>query len=419
MQSKLEQFECYCATSFLLVNIPKTIAMVHGLLPPTMPTLILYGEALTWTAEAAYVGMTFSSTSRNIFARHYTLKAAAAMRVSSATFCLESYIGRLPSLVACDLYRARVDPHLTAGCEVAIDVGASGLDALERVQHRFLRRALALGSHAQLTPLFSETGLWPIRYRRLHLALRYLRYILQDAPPLPAAAFVDSWRLANTGFSSWWGDLYHALSALPVPVHVALDVSPTVASLDLLLADLEQSLADTLREAIIASERLPLIRTRTLAARSSDLSDLCAKRTYLSLPSHRLRNAVTRLWVSEHPLAIEQLRRRTPPVPRARRICRFCEKRWAVEDERHVLIECTADYIQTLRDVFWAKATVLLPRLPAMADSLSVPAALDMLLSREKTLPMLAEFIADVFDLCEDVPCLIVSDDDAMLALAA
>lgn len=418
MQSKLDQFEDYCATSFLLVNVSKTVAMIHGPLPNPLPTLLLYGEALAWSAEAAYVGMTFQSTARYIFARNYALKAATARNVASVTFSVEGYMGRLPALAASKLYRARVDPHLTAGCEVAIDICATSLDALERVQHKFLRRALGLGSHTQLAPLFTETGIWPIRYRRLNLALRYLQYVLRDAPPLPAAAFMEAWRLTANGFSSWWGDLYHALRALPVPVYLTLREFPTVLAVDALLLQLEQSLADSLHAGIMASERLPLLRTRTLAARSSDLADLCTKRNYLSLRSDRLRNAMTRLHVSDHPLAIEELRRHRPPVPRARRICRFCKKRWAVEDECHVLIECTGEEVEARRALFWEDATALLPKLAAIANSLSTPAALDMLLTREKTMIPLAEFVADVFDLCDNVPCFIVADDDALLALA-
>ncbi|OJT04908.1 hypothetical protein TRAPUB_4335 [Trametes pubescens] len=229
---------------------------------------------------------------------------------------------------------------------------------------------------------------------------------------------MEAWRLAAEGSSSWWGDLYHALGELPVPVHLSLREFPTILTVDSLLLDLQQSLADYLRAGIMVSERLPLLRTRTLAARSSDLADLCTKRTYLSLRSDRLRNAMTRLHVSDHPLAIEELRRCTPPIPRVRRICRFCKKRWAVEDECHVLIECMGDAVQARRATFWVEATALLPRLPAMAHSRPTPAVLDMLLSREKTLIPLAEFVADMFDLCDEVPCFIIDNDEALLALA-
>lgn len=90
-----------------------------------------------------------------------------------------------------------------------------------------------------------------------------------------------------------------------------------------------------------------------------------------------------------------------------------------MEDECHVLIECTGEDVQALRVVFWEDATALLPKLSAMAHSLGpTPAAVpDMPLIREKTIIPLADFVADVFDLCDEVPCFIVDDDEALLAL--
>ena len=74
-------------------------------------------------------------------------------------------------------------PHLTYGCETALDVRPSALTAMETTQKTFLRRALGLGSHSQVAPLFTETGVWPLRYCRAALALRFLAYIY-----LPGAA---------------------------------------------------------------------------------------------------------------------------------------------------------------------------------------------------------------------------------------
>ncbi|KAI0753702.1 hypothetical protein C8Q74DRAFT_1165543, partial [Fomes fomentarius] len=78
---------------------------------------------------------------------------------------------------------ARVDPHLTAGCEVVLDVQLSLLEPLERVQTTFLRRAqVGLGPRSQLAPLYTETGVWPLHYRRVLLTLRYLDYVLRARP---------------------------------------------------------------------------------------------------------------------------------------------------------------------------------------------------------------------------------------------
>ncbi|KAJ7031841.1 hypothetical protein C8F04DRAFT_894205, partial [Mycena alexandri] len=76
------------------------------------------------------------------------------------------------------LYMARVDPYLIAGCEICLNVNAKSLKLLEDAQCMFLCRMLGVGARSMRAVLFSETGIWPIKYRRVYLALKYLRYLL-------------------------------------------------------------------------------------------------------------------------------------------------------------------------------------------------------------------------------------------------
>ena len=67
------------------------------------------------------MGITFQSLSYNTFEEHYTVNAAKARAVSPATFTLQSFIGDLRPLKGLHMYMARVDPHLTFGCEVSLN----------------------------------------------------------------------------------------------------------------------------------------------------------------------------------------------------------------------------------------------------------------------------------------------------------
>lgn len=60
-------------------------------------------------------------------------------------------------------------------------------------------------------------------------------------------------------------------------------------------------------------------------------------REYLSIPCPAHRKALTRLLLSDHRLALEELRRRGRP-PRHNRLCRFCPIQ--VEDPPHALFHC-------------------------------------------------------------------------------
>ncbi|KAJ3757761.1 hypothetical protein EV360DRAFT_30012, partial [Lentinula raphanica] len=103
------------------------------------------------------------------------------------------------------LYSSLVDCHLTHGCEVIIDTNKSLLSLLEDAQHLILRRMLGLSLNSVLAPLFTETGIMLIRYRRIILALRYLKaYVL--ALPLDHYAHLslrESSRLREAGERSW------------------------------------------------------------------------------------------------------------------------------------------------------------------------------------------------------------------------
>ncbi|KAE9397440.1 hypothetical protein BT96DRAFT_778362, partial [Gymnopus androsaceus JB14] len=79
------------------------------------------------------------------------------------------------------LYTSLVDCHLISGCEITPDADNS-VEILEEVQLRCLRRLLGLSSRSVTIPLFTETGIMPIRPRRVILTIRYLIYLLKLSP---------------------------------------------------------------------------------------------------------------------------------------------------------------------------------------------------------------------------------------------
>jgi hypothetical protein len=59
-----------------------------------------------------------------------------------------------------------------------------------------------------VAPLFTELGIWPIRHRRLVLALKYLDHLLQlDPAHLARNAAYAAHALFRAGHSGWFGDL--------------------------------------------------------------------------------------------------------------------------------------------------------------------------------------------------------------------
>lgn len=330
MQDKLDQTKDYCGVSSLLINVPKTLASIHGPLPEPLPRLTLYGECLQYIDTTTYVGMSFCSTVRDIFLLHYEAKERSAQRVANACFSLEVYIGPMPPPMALTLYRSHIDPHLTGGCEIALDVRPTALNGLERIQYCFLRRALHVSPYSQIAPLRSGTGIWPLPYRHVDLTLGYLHYLLAVRPVLAHAALRESYALATAprASASWWGDLTITATKLPVPLALLVHSWPTTDMVDAYRAALPALVSEYLYDLILASQRLPVMQTRVRfdsPAASRPIAKLCAMREYLRLPRHRQRAAITLLLLSEHPLSIEQLRRGPRRLDRHLRICRWCK----------------------------------------------------------------------------------------------
>jgi hypothetical protein len=373
LQRKINTFFGWCKVNFMVISISKTLWMIFGEIPRHLPTMRVGDTVISLSKRYKFVGLIFTSTDRDIFAEHYSKKASKARAVTNMSFAVKDSIGCLPPPQGVQLYMARIDPHLTFGCEVAIDVTPAHIAKLEDIQNQFLCRLLGLGRRSILAILFSETGVTPLRYRRLSLAIGYLAYLISLPPNhLASVAYRDSLQMARDGLSCWVADLYHALANLPVPVVLPI----TSLTLDV-IADLKRCLVTSCSawigsqiEAI--SSRLPLIQGRLDHARTQGSEPLAFKLcSYLRVPVPAHRKALTHILLASHTLGIELLRYRErwrPAVPRHARLCRFCLI--AVESEGHALLGCSAPSLVQLRKVFLTDIYSELPSIPRCSPSM-------------------------------------------------
>jgi hypothetical protein len=298
---------------------------------------------------------------------------------------------------------ARVDPILTFGCEVVLDVEESSMGKLAEVQHLYIRRLLAVGTRSILATLFTETGILPVRYRRVILAISYVIYLLQlPSTHYAYAAFQESKTLLRNGYPSWISDLnwvIHHLPGVDLPqlgIHVE---HMSGAQLTDLKMDVERWCDSYLHSVLIASPKCTF-----LTSRFESPSHIGGERTpiirqlrhYLVLPlipAHR--KAVTSIMLSTHGLAVERLRwreRYRAPVPRDWRLCRFCRSH--VEDEGHALLECVSHPdLEGLRDVFRVAVHTLIPEFQWPRD---ISGQLRDLLQEKRLAIPLAKFIFDI-----------------------
>jgi hypothetical protein len=209
LQRKINLFFAWCKVNFMVVSVSKTKWMIFGTVPHLIPTIHVGDTVISIVKQYKFVGVLFTSIERNIFSTHYAKKASKARAVANMTFAVKDSVGCLPPPQGIQLYLAHIDPHLTFRCEVCLDVTHAHVSKLEDVQNEFLCCLLGLNRQSVLTVLFSETGIIPLHYRRLSLAISYLTHLMSlPQNHFAGVAYRDSVQLANDGQPCWLTDLY-------------------------------------------------------------------------------------------------------------------------------------------------------------------------------------------------------------------
>jgi hypothetical protein len=174
---------------------------------------------------------------------------------------IEDMTGRLTPKELKELYMARVDCHLINGCEIPPDSEDIHIKQLSKVQVSFIRHMLNLHMQSMIAPLFTETGIMPLRVRRLLIVLNHLVYFLGLKKTDYARAALDSSiELCAQGKKSWAKDLITAASRLPFRCP------------ELVLTD-TTSIQDAQNYAKSATGLNQLIRQALLTSRTAQISE--------------------------------------------------------------------------------------------------------------------------------------------------
>ncbi|KAF6747319.1 hypothetical protein DFP72DRAFT_821958 [Ephemerocybe angulata] len=350
MQERLTwvEGEYLAKVTFLELNATKSLCCIIGAkrLPDDHLTVMNGGvpQPIDYVDNFRYGGAHFSTDLRNMFYLNYKKWSSRAQNAAYNVVSTEAFVGSLPTREGIRLYYALVDPYLIFGCEVIIDVSEKNLRMLEKVQIYFLRRLLGLNPRSPIGPLFTETGVMPIRHRRIILALRFARYALQQPHShYVNRAFRDALELHRRNKRSWVSDIAKALRSLPLhPVILDVDELETVMGIDSLIEQVQESCAHYLLDSI-NSTRLPLLRSDFRPMVTTSLQTVLCLRRYLrtvKVPAHK--EALVSLLCADHSLGVEQYRRKRyadgSRIPYECRVCRYCHLH--TETELHALFRC-------------------------------------------------------------------------------
>ncbi|KAJ7220580.1 hypothetical protein GGX14DRAFT_354227, partial [Mycena pura] len=400
----INKFFEWCKNKRVFVSAAKSKWMIFGPLPPIIPDLRLGGLLVELVSKFKYVGIWLTSTTANIFSWNYAVKASKARNASNAIFAMKHRIGSLPVKEGLRLYMARVDCYLISAAEISIDVDAHLLDEYLDAQHLFLRHLLGINSRSMLAVLFTETGLMPIRIRRLLLAFSRLRYMVGLGNDRRVRwALLDSVDLFAAGHSGWAGDIAILLRSLPTPIRIAPADFLSAPAIDAIMKKVVEAVDADLQLDVDCRQKTHLLHNRLEFVEDSKALMLVTRRrrhylTMVTIPAHRI--ALTRLLLSNHNLSVERLRYRTRyrlqvPIPRHERLCRFCHA--MVEDEAHALLGCDAHPpLVTLRRSFLADVYKHDVSLERAHMTLSHDEFISRLVASRKAVQQVAKYVYDV-----------------------
>ncbi|KAJ3895266.1 hypothetical protein GG344DRAFT_39104 [Lentinula edodes] len=207
---------------------------------------------------------------------------------------------------------------------------------------------LGLNDRSMVALLFSETGLWPIRYRRIILFMKNLKYLVQlKREHLAWKACRQAYELAKQGKNSVFMEMVQVLDRLPHRViwNIPEFKDLTVQHIDGVMDRVKKSMEKDIQEKVDTSNKTRDVlrdrreydkKTKKMVVRT------LAFRHYLRIPIREHRKSLIDMVTSNHKLAVERLRwaeRNKPMVQHDKRLCRMCREK--VEDGAHVLFECS------------------------------------------------------------------------------
>jgi len=311
---------------------------------------------------------------------------------------------------------ARVDCHLIHGCEISPDSKDIHVKHLIKVQIWFIRHILNLHSCSMITPLFMETGITPIRVRRLQIVLSHLIYFLGlEKTHYARAALDSSLELSARGKKSWAKDLTTAASRLPFQCPtLILDMSTTVEYVQDYAKLVDKLMLEWLQSSIDSSAKLYLLHGRLEPQKDTPpMQKTSIMRHYLTMvKTQKHRETLTSILLSTHQLAVEVLRyvdHAYKPVPRANRLCRLCKKE--IETPEHAIVSCTSsDKLITLCGSFLEQLFSICPVLQRVMATESEIEFLKAMIHSRPTIALVAKFAYDVLELFYALPVFCLND---------
>ncbi|MES9903304.1 MAG: reverse transcriptase family protein, partial [Sedimenticola sp.] len=195
-QNLLNDFDTYCKTWKLNINMSKTKVIVFGTTKIANFNFTLNGVHVETVKEYKYLGILFSASGSFLNARKQI-----ASQAKKAMYLLYTRIFNLdlPVDIQLKLFDQTILPILTYNCEVW---GFENLELIERVHTDYLRKITKSKRSTPLYMLYGELGRYPLEITIKCRMVKYWGKLLHGKPDKISKIFYDN--ILNSNLNNKW-----------------------------------------------------------------------------------------------------------------------------------------------------------------------------------------------------------------------
>ena len=239
--------------------------------------------------------------------------------------------GNIPFDVFCDIFDTMVVPILCYGSEIW---GFEYCENIEKVQRRFIKYYLGVGSKTSNVAIYGESGRYPICVHYMSRCIKYwVKLLYMDNSMYPKSCYIMLYKLSEAGRDTWANKVKHLLYRYGFGnVWQYQTVGDDIKFLKIFKQRLLDCYAQEWSEEVQSNRKLSYYYLY-----KSEIF----KETYLScIENKQFRRSMSRFRCANHRLAVEVGRHLN--IDLNQRLCKYCIKigKESIEDEFHVLLVC-------------------------------------------------------------------------------
>ena len=330
-----------------------------------------------------YVGNVMKCVQRplgDVFSENYKYLHDKA---NKALFCMNRKLrplSPLPPGCMFKLFEVCIKPILTYGSDIW-GANKSGRDMTDKLFMWFARNVLRVKATTSNIITLGECGIMPPSITcEINCILYCLRVKDLPANSIVHLAFKEQKRLDNLGFTTWYGKV----KELAVKYNIDLDATYSKSEVK---TKIKNSFINTWSSNLTNISQFPILRTY-----SQFKSQFRIEPYLLKVKNPKYRASISKLRTSSHILEIERGRYTRPKTPIELRLCHVCN---VLEDEEHLLVECSL--YNDDRKLLLEKISRTYPELKDMSKHGTF--LFLMMLEDEESLTLLGKFIHKAFNI--------------------